>query len=65
MANDKSIDDNTANNHVPVFLIKGRPAPAVYFSNIGYGKFHLEHFVSLDGKVLSPSSIGIRGRTNN
>ena len=41
MTRDKIIDDNTTSNLVPTFLVRNRPAPAVYCPNIGYVEFLL------------------------
>ena len=42
-----SSDDNADISLVPVFQIKGRPAPAVYCPNVGGGEFLLGTHVIL------------------
>ena len=55
MASNKSIDNNTAGNLVPVFLVRNRPAPAVYCPNIGHGEFllgtHIIYTTTVENKV--------------
>ena len=52
---DKNIDDNTAKNLVPTFLVSNRPVPTVYCPIVGNADFlvgtHVIYTTTVENKV--------------
>lgn len=57
MTSNKSIDNDTAGNWVPAFLVRNRPVPAVYCPNIVFSKFllgpHIIYTTLVENKVCA------------